>query len=108
MSYKLGMLGFILLFVGCDAVQKADGVVLDNDTHKPISHVHMARFAPDDYKDTDNSVAYSDSAGIFHFYAISMTGNFDLYFSKEGYISRKIEYRNGPRPDTIYLGKDSK
>lgn len=98
----------VLLFAGCDANQEAEGIVLDEETHRPIAHVAITRQAAEDYEysNFDWHKVYSDSLGRFEFHAISGSNNFDLYFSHEGYWTRKVEYGNGPRPDTILLKSD--
>jgi hypothetical protein len=105
----MGVVFIVLLFAGCDANQEAKGIVLDEETHRPIAHVAITRQAAEDYEHSnfDWRKVYSDSVGVFHFHAIGITNKFDLYFSKEGYWTRKVKYGSGRVSDTVLLKSDS-
>jgi hypothetical protein len=106
----MGVVFIVLLFAGCDANQEAKGIVLDEETHRPIAHVAITRQAAEDYEHSnfDWRKVYSDSVGVFHFHAIGITNKFDLYFSKEGYWTRKVKYGKERVSDTVYLKSDAR
>lgn len=96
---------FSLLLVSCIDWDHTDGVVLDYDTHQPISHVGVAKYQPLTYVDINKT--FSDSSGKFHYVTMHRDRNF-IYFSKERYLTTTIEYNKDKKTDTIFLAKEKK
>ena len=81
----------ILIHTGCDdrgffdASVTFSGTVLDSITRLPIDSAGVCLF------DTTNSpLSFSDSLGNFKLSPFGGIGEYDLYFLKEGYLTKKI------------------
>jgi hypothetical protein len=80
------------LFVSCDGFQAIDGMIVDSETHKPITNVQIREI-----KEVD-ALGFSDEQGYFEFHKI--TGftfgdkEMTLVFSKENYTSDTITFIN--------------
>lgn len=103
----LAVLVFIILLEGCTNTEwnNANGVILDKDTRKPINHAGVSRYAPHTYVDINET--FSDSLGRFHYTTMHRSTNF-IYFSKEGFLTTKIQYSTEKKTDTILLEHDNK
>lgn len=98
-------LSISLIVLGCDAYQTADGHIVDKETKMPIDSVAIGKGEKEDTAKPYTERIYSKKSGSFHYTGIGMTNNVELYFSKTGYKTIKIEYTSSNRPDTVYLGK---
>ena len=80
------------LFVSCDGFQAVDGMIVDSETHKPITNVQIREI-----KEVD-ALGFSDEKGYFEFHEISGFAFGDkemtLIFSKENYTSDTITFIN--------------
>ena len=93
MYFKLLILSAsFFLFVSCDGFQAVDGIIVDSETHKPITNVQIREI-----KEVDAS-GYSDEQGYFEFHEINgfAFGDKELtvVFSKENYLSDTITFIN--------------
>jgi hypothetical protein len=94
----------LLMLAGCTDWYHADGIILDKDTHKPINHAKVARYAPETY--VDINAVFSDSLGRFH-YTTKLRDSLNLYFSKDGYLTVEVGYGIGKVSDTVYMESDT-
>jgi hypothetical protein len=106
MNKFLFLLFSVLFLCSCDCYQKANGVVLDNETKQPLEKVAFGKYEKQDTTNSYSSRSFSDDKGQFEY---SSTGGslgscyFDLYFSKEGYESIKVRFQQISMNDTVYL-----
>ena len=98
-----------LILTGCgDCFQRAEGVVLDNDTKMPIDSVTIAPTSTT--KNTEVFPAnYSTKNGQFKFRKISggitHCPDLTLYFYKKGFKQNRSTFSSESINDTIYLEK---
>ncbi|MFN7045002.1 MAG: hypothetical protein ACK4M1_07370 [Flavobacterium sp.] len=82
----------VFLFVSCDGFQAIDGIVVDSETHKPITNVQIREI-----KEVD-ALGFSDEQGYFEIHQIAGFAFGDkemaIVFSKENYISDTITFIN--------------
>jgi len=82
----------VFLLVSCDGFQAIDGIIVDSETHKPITNVQIREI-----KEVD-ALGFSDEQGYFDFHQISGFTFGDkemtLVFCKENYISDTITFIN--------------
>jgi hypothetical protein len=94
----------ILTITSCDCVQRAEGIVLDEETRLPVKQVNI--------QTRRESLVYSDENGQFEYSAISggLFGcpDLQLNFSKPGYNSLRIILDSFTINDTIYLRRTGK
>ncbi len=65
MYFKFFILSTLFfLFVSCDGFQAVDGMIVDSETHKPITNVQMREI-----KEVD-ALGFSDEQGYFEFHEI--------------------------------------
>ena len=93
MYFKLFILSSLFfLFVSCDGFQAVDGMIVDSETHKPITNVQMREI-----KEVD-ALGFSDDQGYFEFHEIKGFAFGDkemtLVFSKENYLLDTITFIN--------------
>ncbi len=105
--YLMVVLVLFSLLTACDAIQKADGIVLDKQSHKPLRDVVIGQSDPDGPKKDfyDSDILNSDSTGHYHYNQIGGSGRFHLYFRKSGYLTQKVNYEGTPKEDTIFLAR---
>jgi hypothetical protein len=94
---------FSLVFLlGCDCMVTADGVVLDDQTKKPLEGVLVNNLANPGF------VEKTKSDGAFSLVEVGRANGkcpeFNLEFSKEGYVTDTIFIKNSAAV-TIYLKK---
>lgn len=94
----------VLSLSSCDCMQKADGVILDQQTKQPIKEVSVSQ---NEAPKENAYVERSDESGHYIISAISggLCGCPDivLNFSKDGYKTRKITFSSRSSRDTVYL-----
>ena len=95
----------VIIFIGCDAAQEAHGIIVDKATKAPIDSVAIGKGEKLDLDEPYTRRIYSKRDGSFHYNSISMSSDVELYFSKRGYSTIKIEYTSTNRPGTVYLEK---
>ena len=99
-----------ILFIGCDVVQKTDGIVLDKNSRLPLKGVSVGQSNPDgsvtEFYDSD--VQHTDSNGQFHYNNIGGSGYFDLYFYKPCYQTQKVKCSTEHGTDTVFMVKTCK
>jgi hypothetical protein len=82
----------VFLFVSCDGFQAIDGMIVDSETHKPITNVQIREI-----KEVD-ALGFSDEQGYFDFHQIAGFAFGDkemtVVFCKENYISDTITFVN--------------
>ena len=93
MYFKFFILSALFfLFVSCDGFQAIDGVIVDYETHKPITNVQIREI-----KEVA-ALGFSDEQGYFEFHEISGFAFGDkemiVVFSKENYLSDTITFTN--------------
>ena len=93
MYFKLFILSALLfLFVSCDGFQAIDGIIVDSETHKPITNVQIR-----EVKEVD-ALGFSDEQGYFEFHEIKGFAFGDkeitIVFSKENYLLDTITFIN--------------
>lgn len=80
------------LFVSCDGFQAIDGMIVDSETHKPITNVQIREI-----KEVD-ALGFSDEQGYFKFHEVKGFAFGDkemiVVFSKENYLSDTITFIN--------------
>ncbi len=80
------------LFVSCDGFQAIDGMIVDSESHKPITNVQIREI-----KEVD-ALVFSDEQGYFEFHEIKGFAFGDkemtIVFSKENYTSDTITFIN--------------
>lgn len=80
------------LFVSCDGFQAVDGMIVDSETHKPISNVLLKEINRFD------ALGFSDEQGYFEFHQIGgfVFGDKEktIVFCKENYTSDTITFIN--------------
>jgi hypothetical protein len=99
------LLFVVIIFIGCDAAQEAHGIIVDKATKTPIDSVAIGKGEKLDLDEPYTRRRYSKKDGSFQYNAISASSDVELYFSKKGYSTNKIEYTSTNRPDTVYLEK---
>jgi hypothetical protein len=98
----------LVLLAGCDAVQNAEGVVVDKLSKQPLDSVAIGKQEKGDPSNPFTRRIYSQRDGVFKYSGIGGTNNVELYFTKSGYTTISIEYTASNRSDTVYLQKISK
>ena len=93
MYFKLFILSSLFfLFVSCDGFQAVDGMIVDSETHKPITNVQIREI-----KEVD-ALGFTDEQGYFEFHEIKGFAFGDkemtIVFSKENYLSDTITFIN--------------
>lgn len=93
MYFKLFILSALFfLFVSCDGFQAVDGIIVDSETHKPISDVQIK-----DFKKSD-TLGFTDEQGYFEIHQIKgfPIGDKELtvVVSKNEYIQDTITFIN--------------
>ena len=93
MYFKFLILSALLfLFVSCDGFQAIDGIIVDSETHKPITNVQIREIKKVD------ALGFSDEQGYFDFHQIAGFAFGDkektIVFCKENYISDTITFIN--------------
>ena len=93
MYFKLFILSALFfLLVSCDGFQAIDGIIVDSETHKPITNVQIREI-----KEFD-ALRFSDEQGYFEFHEIKGFAFGDkemtLVFSKENYLLDTITFIN--------------
>ena len=93
MYFKLFILSALFfLLVSCDGFQAIDGIIVDSETHKPITYVQIREI-----KEFD-ALRFSDEQGYFEFHEIKGFAFGDkeitIVFSKENYTSDTITFIN--------------
>ena len=98
----------VFSLVGCDCVQRADGIILDKQTRTPLDSVSITTI--DIQRNAMNgSVVYSGKNGQFKFSKISggiRCPDLSLYFYKQGFKQNVLTLKSSSSNDTIYLDKD--
>lgn len=93
MYFKFFILSALFfLFVSCDGFQSIDGMIVDNETHKPISDVLITDFKKGD------TLGFTDEQGYFEIHQIKgfPIGDKELtvIISKKEYILDTITFIN--------------
>ena len=89
---------------GCDAVQSAQGYVLDAVSHAPIQGVAIGKEEHEDPGRPYTHRDHTDSSGHFNIHRIGGSSAVTLWFSKEGYRSISRYYPKASfHPDTVFL-----
>ena len=93
MYFKLFILSALFfLFVSCDGFQAVDGIIVDSETHKPISDILI-----EDFKKSD-TLGFTDEQGYFEIHQIKgfPIGDKELtvVVSKSEYIQDTITFIN--------------
>ena len=93
MYYKFFILSVLfVLIISCDGYQSIDGMIVDSETHKPITNVQIREI-----KEVD-ALGFSDEQGYFEFHEIKGFTFGDkemtIVFSKENYLSDTITFIN--------------
>lgn len=99
---KTRLLAMILLFIvglfisSCESVRGIYGLIVDEETHMPLSNVEVS------WMGNHEMAERSDSMGNFSSIHV-VRGNFKFYieYSKEGYKTKKIEYDKWPKNNII-------
>lgn len=109
--FRLGaLMGFVVLYlVACDCNQRVKGVVLDKYTKQPIQGANVEKIYRTDQSKYYQPRCLSDSFGDFsvHYIAggVLTCPDFQLTFSKRGYVSRQKTFNGIQLRDTTYLEK---
>lgn len=93
MCFKLFILSALFfLFVSCDGFQAIDVMIVDSETHKPITNVQIREI-----KEVD-ALGFSDEQGYFEFHQVKGSAFGDkkmtIVFSKDNYTSDTITFIN--------------
>ncbi len=97
---KLYQLFLLALLIGCDAVQKKSGVILNSETRQPVVGVAISKYEQEDSSNSFTKRIYSDKNGQFEYSSVGMTNSFELFFMKEGFKTNKIKNKDS---DTTLL-----
>ena len=87
-------------------MQRASGIILDDDTKQPLDSVALGKFPKEDISNSYSRRTYSNQGGKFEFSSIGggfFSCDFELYFSKAGYETNKVKFEQLSKDDTIYL-----
>lgn len=95
------------MFIECDAYHDVNGIIVDKTFKTPLDSVAIGQGEKDDGNPFYKRI-YSNNKGMFHYTGINGSNELELYFTKTGYKTIKIEYNSRSRPDTIYLEKANK
>jgi hypothetical protein len=80
------------LFISCDCYQNASGIIVDNETHKPINKVKIKEL-------NKNFIDFTDENGYFERHHISggifTCPDIIIIVSKEKYETDTIVFKNG-------------
>lgn len=80
------------LFISCDCYQNASGIIVDNETHKPINKVKIKEL-------NKNFIDFTDENGYFERHHISgglfTCPDITIIISKEKYETDTIVFKNG-------------
>ena len=98
----------VIMFIGCDCRQQAQGLILDRKTKIAIDHVTIS--TSDITQNTvPGKLEHSDLNGEFKFDRISggirKCPDLTLYFFKPGYKQRHLTFDSFSKNDTVYLDK---
>ena len=104
----------ILQLYGCDCIQKIEGIVVDGNTHRPLSGVIYTKEPLTEAQkrlilnDRSNYQPITDSTGRFS--AMNIASGFTckphmiIYLEKEGYTPQSIKWTKKMHPkDTILV-----
>lgn len=99
---KTRLLAMILLFIvglfisSCESVRGIYGLIVDEETHMPLSNVEVS------WMGNHEMAVHTDSLGNF-ISAHVVRGRFKFYveYSKEGYYTKTIEYDKWPKNKII-------
>lgn len=105
---------FLLILISltlatCDHFQKAEGIVLDKQTMKPIDNVSVGKYEKEDTANSYSKRIYTEKNGLFEYHITS--GGFQkcpdlvLVFNKEGYMTNKVTFASISTYDTVLLDK---
>src|SRR5690606_23188747 len=91
----------VLILASCDCRQEVTGKIFDNETKFPIDHVAVGNYEKENTEQPYSRRYYSDSTGHFNYHSISggLFGcpDVELYFSKEGYVTSKLNFNSSSR-----------
>ncbi|POS00623.1 hypothetical protein Q361_1401 [Flavobacterium croceum DSM 17960] len=91
-AYLIILIVFINLFISCDCLQNGSGIIVDEETKKPINNVEIKEVGKD-------FIQHSDENGYFEIHHISgglfSCSDITIIVSKKEYISDTIEIKNG-------------
>lgn len=108
MKQLLILILVILVFISCDCLQQAKGIVLDRETKRPIEDVFIYKYKNDN-SNSPLKLSYTNEDGQFEYHSIS--GGFrhcpdlTLSFKKRGYKISEITFASVSVNDTILLEK---
>jgi hypothetical protein len=98
-----------LVFISCDCMQEANGVVLDRQTKESIGNVSLGKFENEDPNNLFSRRVFTDKKGHFDYHGISggLSGCPDLvlFFNKKGYKTTKMVFKPYTKIDTVFLDK---
>ncbi|MBD3197360.1 MAG: hypothetical protein GF317_20055 [Candidatus Lokiarchaeota archaeon] len=95
-----------LLIISCDCQIRVDGIVLNQETGKPIPNIAIGKTDTTDLDNPFNEKIYTDKDGRYDFNGIAgKCDDITLYFSGYGFLTEKVKLENGSS-DTIYLKPD--
>ena len=105
MSNSNIILTFLLfLFTACDCQYYVSGVVLDKQTHKPISNVAIGKTNDTDLDNPFNKKTITSEDGKYEIHGIAGKCNkVTMYFTKEGYQTTKVTFINNTNNNTTFL-----
>ena len=88
---------FIGLFMlSCESVRGISGVIVDEETHMPLSNVEVS------WMGNHEMAEHSDSLGNFSsIHVVRVNFKFNVEYSKEGYKTKTIEYDKWPKNKII-------
>jgi hypothetical protein len=107
---KLVLLLFtVTLIMSCECEQKAQGVVIDNETKLPLNKVLLSdEPQPRNSKGSD-PIFQTKADGMYNYSVLSeaLSGcpDITLYFFKSGYITVKQTFTSDSGGDTVYMVK---
>ncbi len=102
---KITLLLFVIMLVGCDAMQSVQGHVMDKQTGRPIDSVSIGKTEKEDPANSFTRRTYSAKDGEFHFNQVGGTNSVELYYSKPGYKTFKQYYPGVTDSVKVYLEK---
>src|ERR1700739_14628 len=101
------LLCVVVMLIGCDAVQRVQGIVYDKQTGKPIDSVAIGKTEKEDLSNPFYRKHYSGSDGRFDFNQGGGTSSVELYFTKKGYKTIKQYYPGLTDSTKVYLERSN-
>jgi hypothetical protein len=100
-------LAILFLLTGCDCIQRASGVVLEQGSGKYLANVVVGKVEKEDTNHLYSTTTLTDTFGRFEYHRISgglgRCPDLFMYFSKPGYRTFRVTFESSSQNDTVWL-----